>query len=101
MKFITPIIFFQKELMSEQPKWIEKARETYKYHRSKLLSNDDHTVAKTAKYLRRSFGSVAEDLLIARWLRTHEKQLEKFKYAYQALEFIRDKKKEQDLDEIE
>lgn len=87
--------------MSEQPKWLEKAKETYKYHRSKMLLDDNHNITKTAKYLRRSFGSVAEDLMIAKWLRTHEKQMEKFEHAYQVLEFIREKKKEQDLDEIE
>jgi hypothetical protein len=87
--------------MSEQPKWIEKAKETYRYHRSKLLSNDKWTVGQTAKSLRRSLGSISEDLLIARWCRTHEKQIEKFKYAYEALEFIREKQKEQDIAEIE
>ena len=87
--------------MPEQPKWLEKARETYKFHRSKLLSNDRWTIAKTAKSLRRSLGSISEDLMIARWIRTNEKQLEKFEHAYQALEFIRDKQREQDLDEID
>ena len=86
--------------MSEQPKFIEKARETYKFHRSKRISNEKWTTVQTAKALRRSIGSISEDLLIARWLKTHEKQLEKFKYAYEALEFIREKQKEQDLDEI-
>lgn len=86
--------------MSEQPKYIEKARETYKFHRSKLLSNDKWTTVQTAKALRRSIGSISEDLLIARWLKTHEKQLEKFKYAYEALEWIREKIKEQDLSEL-
>jgi len=83
------------------PKWIEKAKETYKFHRSKLLSEDKWTAAMTAKSLRRSLGGVSEDLLICRWCKTHEKQLEKFKYAYEALEFIREKQRELDLDEIE
>ncbi len=88
--------------MSEaQPKWLEKALETFRFHRSKLLFQDGWTVTLTAKALRRSYGSVAEDLLIARWSRSHEKQLEQFKNAYEALEFIRKKKKEQDRDEIE
>lgn len=83
--------------MSEaQPKWLEKAKITYKYHRDKMLSNDDWTVTMTARALRRAYGSIAEDLLIARWCRSHEKELEKFVYAYQALEFIREKKKEQE-----
>lgn len=78
--------------MSEvQPKWLQKAKETYQFHRTKLVATDDWTSVKTAKCLRRSIGSVSEDLLIARWCKTHEKQIEAFKYAYEALEFIRAK----------
>jgi hypothetical protein len=87
--------------MSEQQRWIEKAKETYNFHRSKLLSNNRWTVAKTAKALRRSVGSISEDLMIARWCKTHEKQLSGLKYAWEALEFIRRKQKEQDLDELD
>jgi len=87
--------------MSEQPKWLEKAKETYRFHRSKLLSHEKWTSVKTAQALRRSIGSISEDLLIARWCKSHEKQLEKFSYTYEALEFIRKKQREQDLDEIE
>lgn len=87
--------------MSKQPKFIEKAKETYRFHRSKLELSDDWNLTKTAKALRRSLGSISESLLIARWCRTHENQLEKFEYAYQAIEFIRAKQKEQNLTEIE
>lgn len=87
--------------MSDTPKFIEKARETYKFHRSKLLSNDNWNTSKTAKALRRSIGSISEDLMIARWLKTHEKQIEKFSYAYEALEYIREKQKEQELAELD
>lgn len=87
--------------MNELPRWIERAKETRRFHRSKLLDNPDWNTVKTAKALRRSMGSISEDLLIARWLKTHETQLEKFKHAYQALEFIREKQKEQELSEIE
>lgn len=87
--------------MNEQPRWLEKAKDTYKFHRSKLLSNDKWTIDMTAKALRRSHGSIVEDLLISKWLKTHESQLEKFSYAYEALKFIRKKQKEQDLVELE
>ncbi len=87
--------------MSDQPKWLEKAKDTYKFHRSKLLSHDKWTIHQTAKSLKRSYGSVCEDLLIAKWCRTNEKQLEKFEYVSKALEFIRDKQKEQDMAEID
>lgn len=85
----------------KKPTWIEKAKETHRFHREKLRSHDKWTVTETAKSLRRSFGSVVEDLLIARWLKTHEKQIEKFDYAYQALEFIRKKKNEMETEEID
>jgi hypothetical protein len=85
----------------QQQKWIIKAKETYKFHRSKLLSTDDWTLNMTSKILKRSLGSISEDLLIAKWLKTHEKQLEKFEYMYEALEFIREKQKEQSLIEID
>lgn len=88
--------------MSEvQPKWLLKAKETYAFHRSKLLSTDKWTTVQTSKSLRRGLGSISEDLLIARWCKTHEKQLEKFKYAYEAIEWIREKQKAQELEEIE
>lgn len=87
--------------MSEsQPKFLTKAKETYSFHRSKLLSNDKWNTTSTAKALRRSIGSISEDLLIARWCKTHEKQIEKFKYGYEAIEWIKEKQKEQEKEEI-
>lgn len=87
--------------MKTQPKFITKAKETYAYHRSKLVSEDKWTAVQTAKALRRSIGSVSEDLLIARWCRTHENQLEKLLFTYEALDFIREKQKEQKKEEID
>ena len=87
--------------MKQPPEWIEKAKETYRFHRSKLLSNSSWRTKDTAKVLRRAVGSVSEDLLIARWLKTHETQIEKFEYIYEALEFIREKKEEQKLRELD
>jgi hypothetical protein len=87
--------------MSEvQPKWLEKAKETFKYHRSNLLSHEKWTSVQTAKALRRSIGSVSEDLLIARWSKTHEKELEKFKYAYEAIEWIRERQDDMEKTEL-
>jgi hypothetical protein len=87
--------------MNEPPRWLEKAKETYKFHRSRLMSSDNWTVAKTARALRRSNGSICEDLMIARALKAYEKQLENFSYAYEALEFIRKKQKEHELAELD
>ena len=86
--------------MKEQPKWLERAKETYNFHRSKLISTDDWILEKTARALRRSRGSVANDIVIARWCKTHEKEIERFEFAYQALEFIQKKQREQELQEI-
>jgi len=86
--------------VNEQPKFIEKAKDTYRFHREKLLSNDNWNSTKTAKALRRSIGSINEDLQIARWCKTHEKQIERFKYTYEALEYIREMKNKQELDEV-
>ena len=87
--------------MNEIPAWLERAKETFKFHRAKLTSNDEWTIAQTARSLRRSLGSVSEHLLIARWCKTHEKQLEKFEFQYQALKFIREKQREMDKEGIE
>lgn len=84
-----------------QPKFLSRAKETYKFHRSKLLSEDGWAIADTAKSLRRSSGSISEDLIIAKWCKTHETQIEKFEHAYQALKFIREKQKEHTWSEIE
>lgn len=85
-----------------QPKqtWLERAKDTYKFHREKLTSHDNWTITKTSKSLKRSLGSVAEDLLIARWVKTHEKDLERFDYAYEAIAFIRKKEKEIEKEEL-
>ncbi len=86
---------------SEYPTFIEKARETYQFHREKIINDDEWTIAKTAKALRRSVGSICEDLLIAKWCKTHKKQIMKFSYAYQALEWIRENKKELEYGDID
>lgn len=77
-----------------QPKlsWIEKAKATHKFHLEKLRDVDDWRLEDTASALKRSVGNVCEDLLIASWLKTHARELEKFDYQKQALEFIRQTK---------
>jgi hypothetical protein len=84
--------------MPEEKKWITRAKRTLEYHRKMCLTVNKWNITKTAKSLRRPIGGVCEDLLIARWLRAHEGQLDKFEFACDALEFIREKKKQLDLD---
>lgn len=83
------------------PDWIDKAKETYNFHVRMKREDEDWTIRNTANSLRRSLGSVSEDLLIGSWLKTHRPQLEKFSFQYEALKFIRAKEKEQHWDEIE
>lgn len=78
--------------------WIEKARKTFQFHRSKLLTNDKWRIKDTATALKRSEGSVNEDIMIARWLRTHEKEISRQRTVRDCLEFIREKKKKMDLE---
>lgn len=87
--------------MSDQPKFIEKAKETYRFHRLCIVSDEGWTKKLTAKKLRRSEGSIIEDIMIASWCRTHEKEIEKFKYAHQALKYIRGLKKKQAIAELD
>lgn len=82
----------------EQPQWLLRAKETHSFHRTHLISDKRWTLQKTAKSLKRSLGSICEDILLSKWTKTHEKQLEKFEYAYEALEFIRKRQRELDLE---
>lgn len=74
--------------------WQNRAKETREVHRSNLIANADWTILKTAKQLRRSYGSINEDLTIASWLDTHGVAIEKMKSIEEALIFIRKKRKE-------
>ena len=87
--------------MNKPSQWLERAKETYKFHRSRCIASDDWNLTKTARALRRSIGSVGEDIMIAKWYKTHAEKIEKFEYACDALEFIRKEQKKINLDEIE
>lgn len=86
--------------MNNEPRWMTKAKETYNYHRGKLLANEKWTASQTAKLLRRSIGSINEDLQIARACKEHEEKLKRFDYAYQAINWIRERKQKEDLEVI-
>lgn len=81
--------------------FLHKAKETYKVHRSKLLSDETWTISQTAKFLHRSMGSVCEDLLICKWYKTNPDDMDKFDYAYEAINWIRVMERKQELDEID
>lgn len=82
-------------------KWIERARDTAKFHRAKCVLDDDWNMSKTAKALKRSLGSVCYDLKIAKWLKTHSLQIERCETAQKALQFIADKEKEIELSDLD
>lgn len=80
--------------------WLEKAKETHKIHVANLKTQERWTIAKTAKALGRSIGSVSEDLMIARWWKVHPVKLEKMSSARDCLEWIRDKEKEIEREDV-
>ena len=84
-----------------KPNWIERCVDIYNFHVSQLKSESGWTVEKTANALQRSIGSVSQDLMLASWMRTHEKQLRRFKVAKDALAFIRSKKSEMRTQELD
>jgi hypothetical protein len=80
--------------------WLDRAIQTHNFHVLQMKDEIGWTVAKTATALNRSFGSVAQDLLLASWSKTHEKQLRKFSSMKDALEFVREKQREMKLEEL-
>jgi len=72
-------------------KWQQRAKETEAFHKRKVAANPDWTIRDTAATLSRSYGSCAEDILLASWLLTHPR-LESIKTASEALRWIRNAK---------
>lgn len=84
--------------MPQTPEWLEDALQTAQFHRFHKLSNEKRwTLKDTAKKLRRSIGSICEDLLIAKESKIYD--LTQFEFAFEALNYIRMKKKERELEE--
>lgn len=81
--------------------WIDRAIETFRFHRSKLQTHEKWTATLTAKELRRSISRVTEDLKVARWLRTHENEIRKFDHQYQALAWIKEKERKMNLQDLD
>jgi hypothetical protein len=81
--------------------WLDKAIDTYNYHARKIKENRRWTTRDTAKALVRSLGSISEDIKIAKWCRSHRTKLEEFKYAKDAISWIREKEASLEVDEID
>lgn len=83
----------------ERLHWIERAKEIRSFHIQQCKDESGWTIEKTARLLNRSIGSVSQDLLIASWSRTHEKQLRRCSSMRDALSFIKNKQNEDKLSE--
>jgi hypothetical protein len=81
--------------------WLERAKETHKYHSRKKKENKKWRLQDTAKELNRSLGSICEDILISKWYKTHPHLIEKCSYAKDALEVIREKEADLAVDDVE
>lgn len=77
--------------------FIDRAKEINRFHVQQLKDEQNWTIQKTADALNRSFGSVSQDLLIAQWCRTHERQLKVCKSQRDALKWIKNKQREMRL----
>jgi len=80
--------------------WLDRAVAVYNFHVSQLKTESKWTISKTASALNRSIGSVSQDISLASWSKTHDKQLRRFKSMAMALDYIKNKEKER-LKEIE
>ena len=93
-----------KDLKSPAPVklgWLDRAIQIYNYHVNLRKTERSWTIEKTAQALQRSIGSVSNDITVATWSITHEKQLRRFHSMRDALEYIKEKKDEMKSREID
>ena len=83
----------------KEPEWLERVKSTNRYHKERLRENPKHTIAKTAKSLKRAIGPVSEELKVAQWMKTHSADLIKCEYFHEAVAFIRDKQRQLEIEE--
>ena len=81
--------------------WIDRCVDIRRFHVQQLKDESNWTIEKTANALNRSIGSVSQDLLLASWLKTHDKQLRRCSSMRDALAFVRDKQREMKLEEFD
>jgi len=80
--------------------WLDRAVQVHNYHVKLCKTCAEWTIAKTAADLNRSVGSVSQDISVAQWVRTHEKQLRRLRSMRDALDYIKSKKREMNGTEI-
>jgi hypothetical protein len=79
--------------------WLDRAIEVNKFHIAQCKEEPKWTIQKTADALNRSFGSVSQDLLLASWSKTHEKQLRRCDSMRDALAYVHIREREMKLGE--
>lgn len=79
--------------------WLDRAISVRRFHIEQCNTIAGWTIRRTAEALNRSLGSVSEDITLALWTKTHEKQLRKFSTARDAINFLRKKRREINLEE--
>jgi hypothetical protein len=93
-------VSFIGDLMNNKPPikktWQERVKEVSEFHKRKIRQDRNWAVRDTARELNRSVGSISEDIQLASWIQTHPRLTELSKLS-DALDFIRNKKKEMRL----
>lgn len=79
--------------------WLDRAVEINKFHTQCLKDDENWTLEKTATSLNRSIGSISENLMLASWAKTHEKQLRRCSSMRDAISFVKMRKRELRLEE--
>ena len=80
----------------KKPSWVERVKHVALIHKSNLEDDENWTLQKTAKLLDRSVGRISEDLMLARYMKTHPR-VETFSTVQDALEYCRRIKKHERL----
>lgn len=81
--------------------WIDRCVDIHKFHIEQLKAESHWTIENTATALNRSTGSISEDLLLANWLKTHDKQIRRCSSRRDALAWIRVRQREMRLEEVD
>ena len=83
-----------------KPHWLDRAINIHNFHVQQCKDNSDWTITKTSEALKRSLGSVSQDILIASWSKTHEKQLRRCSSMRDALAWVKIRQQEMRLEEV-
>lgn len=74
--------------------WLDRAIEVHNFHVRSCKDNPFWTIVRTAEVLNRSVGSVSQDIKLAQWSLTHDKQLRRCSSMKDGLRFIAEKERE-------